>query len=90
MIKIDGNKPGTVTITNDQLNAVVDIITEAGWDLDYDIVEGDSNGIVWLWEHRHPGSGDPGNPTRHWIETDGQIRLSEEVTWDWKGTDHDN
>jgi hypothetical protein len=81
VIKIEPNNP-TFAITNDQLSAVVDLITEAGWDLDYDIVEGDTDGIVWLWEHRHDGES---NPTRHWIESDGRVTLSEDVTWDWRG-----
>lgn len=86
MIRIEPNNP-TFALTNDQLKAVVDMVNEHGWDIDYDIVEHDrdNSGIVWLWVH------DEGvNPTRYWIEVDGQISLAEEVTWDWKGTDDDN
>jgi hypothetical protein len=69
-------------ITNDQLNAVVDMINEYGWGLNYDIVEGEE-ACIWLWAHPFD---EAENPTRIWIDVDGQITLQEEVTWDWKGT----
>lgn len=87
MISFESNISSALKITNDQLNAVVDLITEAGWDLSYDVVGGDTDGIIWLWEFRHDQES---NPTRHWIEIDGTIRLQEEVTWDWKGIQHDH
>lgn len=86
MIRFELNNPAQFALTNDQLNAVTDHITEHGWHLDYDIVEGDTAGIIWLWVHPIDGY----NPTRHWIEPDGITSLSEEVTWDWKGIQHDN
>ena len=76
-------------VTNDQFSAIHTLIEEGGWDLDYDVIDNtDTPGIVWLWQHPH--NPEMGNPTRHWIEPDGIVSLSEEVTWDWKGIQHDN
>jgi hypothetical protein len=76
-------------VTNDQFSAIHTIIEGAGWDLDYDVIDNtDTPGIIWLWQFAHDKEN--GNPTRHWIEPDGIVSLSEEVTWDWKGIQHDN
>ena len=87
MIRFELNNPAQFALTNDQFSAIHTIIDGAGWDLDYDIIEGDTAGIIWLWQH--PVDPDFGTPTRHWIEPDGIVSLSEDVTWDWKGTHHD-
>jgi hypothetical protein len=79
MIKFEINE-FPFALTNDQMVRIYTLIAEYGWDLDYDVVEGDTNGIVWLWVHHEDG-----NPTRCWIETDGIISLSEDVDWDWQG-----
>lgn len=68
-------------ITNDQFATVAGIIqNDVG--LDYDVVEGEE-GRIFLWVHPFD---DTINPTRHWIDVDGNVTLSEEVDWDWKGT----
>lgn len=69
-------------ITNDQFNTISTIVSRDP-SLNYDVVEGDTEARVWLWAH--PES-EALNPTRHWIEVDGTISLTEEVDWDWKGT----
>lgn len=66
-------------LTNDQFSTIAGIIGTATW-RDYDIVEGDTDGIVWLWVHHEAG-----NPDRHWIHTDGNVSLVEDVDWDWQG-----
>lgn len=85
MISFQFNKPPSA-ITNDQFITLTSIMAHHGWDLDYDVVEGDTAGIIWLWVHPADGT----NPTRNWIAVDGELTLEEEVTWDWKGTTDDN
>lgn len=68
-------------LTNDQFNTIAAII-QKDTSLDYDVVEHDATGSVWLWVHheQEPGGG---NPTRHWIDVDGNVSLVEDVDWDW-------
>ena len=77
-------EPNTLhfTITNDQLATILRLVEEAGWHLNYDIIEHDaSKGVVWLWAHHENHGGR--FPVRHWIEVDGKVILSEDVDWDW-------
>ena len=71
-------------LTNDQFFTINQLIQPAP-ELDYDIVEGDTQGIVWLWAH-HEAEEECENPTRYWISVAGTVSLAEEVTWDWRGT----
>lgn len=64
-------------LTNDQFETIASLI-QLDPGLNFDIVEGDTNGIVWLWSHWEDSL-----PTRHWIEVDGTISTLEEVDWDW-------
>lgn len=80
MINFEFNDPPS-QITNDQLNAVIEMINEHGWGLNYDIVEGEE-ARIWLWVHPFD---EAENPTRIWIDVDGYVSLREEVTWDWRG-----
>lgn len=86
MIKFEINE-FPFALTNDQLNTIVDMVNEYGWDLDYDVVEGDNKDAphIKLWVHEKDTT-----PTRIWIGQDGQIGLREDVDWDWKGTTDDN
>lgn len=68
-------------ITNDQFGSIAYLIV-GDLSLNYDVVEGDTDSRIWLWVHPEDESI---NPTRHWIEVDGTISLTEEVDWDWKG-----
>jgi hypothetical protein len=79
-------------LTNDQFIMLTSIMAKHGWDRDYDIVEGDTAGLVWLWAHppHNPWAETQPNPIRYWIEVDGQVTTEEEVTWDWKGIQHDH
>jgi hypothetical protein len=89
MIRIEANDY-PFTITADQFAKVVELIA-GDYTADYDIVEGDTNGIIWLWVHSAEDADEPDeNPSRHWIDVDGTVSLSEEVTWDWKGIQHDH
>lgn len=83
MITFELNNPGTFALTGDQIRTIWFLIEEYGKDEKYEIVEGDTPGIVWLWVHD-----DEDTPTRYWIQADGR-NDAEQVTWDWKGTTHD-
>jgi hypothetical protein len=87
MIKFEINE-FPFALTNDQFATIAGLI-QRGPTSDYDIVEGDTDGIVWLWVH-YGESGGALTPTRYWIQTDGNVSLVEDVTWDWKGIQHDN
>lgn len=67
-------------LTNDQFSTIAGII-QHGPSRDYDIVEGDTDGIVWLWVHYGEAAGM--TPSRYWIEVDGTVSLIEDVDWDW-------
>jgi hypothetical protein len=69
-------------LTNDQFEKISKIVSVDSA-LDYDVVQGDTDGIVWLWAH-HEVEEECENATRYWIHTDGTVSLAEEVTWDWK------
>lgn len=72
-------------VTNDQFEKISDIIAlDRG--LNYDVIEGEE-ARIWLWVHPFD---EEQNPIRHWIDVDGNVTLSEEVTWDWKGIQRDN
>lgn len=84
MISFEFNELPNV-MTNDQFSTIADIVAkDVG--LNYDVVEGEV-ARIWLWVHPFD---EAQNPTRHWIDVDGNVTLSEEVTWDWKGIQHDN
>jgi hypothetical protein len=71
-------------LTNDQFSTIAGLI-KLDPAQDYDIVEGDTDGIVWLWVHWEKA--DPKlTPTRYWIHVDGNVSLVEDVDWDWQGT----
>lgn len=87
MISIEANDY-PFTLTGDQF-ATIAGLTQRQPGGDYDIIEADTNGIVWLWVH-YGQRGGPLTPTRYWIETNGGVSLVEDVTWDWKGIQHDH
>lgn len=86
MITFDIYIPG-YAVTNDVMVTIIEII-DGDWTRNYDIVQhgdGGRTGDVWLWVHPVEDAErmEP-NPIRHWINEDGVLVLSEEVTWDWK------
>jgi hypothetical protein len=92
MIRFELNDT-SYAVTNDAMATMVRIMAE-DWSRDYDIVEHNESGKrtdAWLWVHPVEDADAPDeNPIRHWITEDGEVVLSEEVTWDWKGIQHDN
>ena len=89
MILFEHEDEGGLQISNSQFAAVKDLIDEFGWDLNYDVVQGeydwdgDRGDVIHLWVHHEGGA----NPTRHHISYAGVVFLHEDVDWDWSGKD---
>ena len=83
MIQFEHEDDGGLQITNDQFAAVIDLVNEFGWALDYDVIPHDDGSTIFLWVHHGTGQ----NPTRHHIDIDGEVTLHEDVDWDWMGTE---
>lgn len=72
-----GRGDGNFRLTSDQFTTIVALIMQEGVGIEYEIVEHDERtGIVWLWVHHLTG-----HPTRHWIDVNGELTLSEEAHW---------
>jgi hypothetical protein len=74
MIKIEPNKL-PFALTNDQFSTIAGIIAQ-DWTLNYDITEGDTNGIVWVYVYTEGSV-----PSRHWVEADGSVSTVEYCDW---------
>ncbi|QWY82823.1 hypothetical protein PP641_gp083 [Arthrobacter phage SilentRX] len=82
MIKFEINK-FPFALTNDQFSTIAGLV-KLDPAQDYDVVEGDGEGRVWLWVHWEKADPDL-TPTRYWVEADGNVSLAEDVDWDWQG-----
>ena len=74
MIKIEPNKL-PFALTNDQFSTIAGIFSQ-NTAVDYDVTEGDTEGIVWLYVYIEGTV-----PVRHWIHTDGTVSLVEYCDW---------
>lgn len=74
MIKIEPNAL-PFALTNDQFSTIAGVFAQ-DTSLNYDVTEGDTAGIIWLYVYT-VGS----VPVRHWIETDGSVKLVEYCDW---------
>lgn len=76
MINIQPNG-GDMNLTADQFTTILGLTMQEGLGTEYEVVEHDHDpGIVWLWVHHKTG-----HPTRHWVDVDGELLLSEVAYW---------
>lgn len=81
MIQFEHEDDGGLQITNDQFAAIIDLVNEFGWALDYDVIPHENGETIHVWVHHGTGQ----NPTRHHISPNGIVFLHEDVDWDWSG-----